>query len=64
MSAIDEAAEIIRARVREHPQELTIWLPDNAPAGTEAAQAERARSDVPPEVGVKVRRYWRRKPSS
>ena len=64
MAPIDEAAELIRARVKEHPQEMTIWVPDNAPTGAEGAETERARRDVPPEVTVRARRYWRKKPPS
>ena len=61
MSAIDEASAVIRARVREHPQQMTVWLPDSAPAGADAAEFEQASTTVPPEVGVKVRRYRRKR---
>lgn len=60
-AAIDDGSRIVRARVREHPQELTVHLPASASADELAAETARARASAPPGVGVEVRRYgWPR----
>jgi hypothetical protein len=59
-AAIDEAGAIIRARVREHPQEIVAWLPEDAPTGADASALRDMAATVPPEVGVRVRRYRRK----
>lgn len=56
---IDEAGELIRSRVAEHPQQVRVWIPNDAPADSEAEQIAEVQSTVPPNVGVSVRRYWR-----
>lgn len=58
-AAMDEGAEIIRARVREHPQQITTWLPDDAPPEADQAARRESAATVPPEVAVRVRRYRR-----
>lgn len=60
-AAIDDGAAIVRSRVREHPQQLTVHLPASTTAGEVAAEAARMKPSVPPEVGVQIRRYGRRK---
>jgi hypothetical protein len=59
-AAIDEAGAIVRARVREHPQEIVTWLPEDAPADADASALRDMASTVPPEVAADVRRYRRR----
>ncbi len=61
---IDDAAGLVRARVAEQPQQVQVWIPDTAPAGAEADAAARAQADVPPNIGVTVRRYRRGRSSS
>ncbi len=56
---IEEAGELIRSRVAEHPQQVQIWIPNDAPADSETEQIAEVQSTVPPNVGVSVRRYWR-----
>jgi hypothetical protein len=56
---IDEAAAVGRARVAANPQEVQVWIADSAPASSEADVAARVQADVPPNVGVTVRRYRR-----
>ena len=57
---IDEASEIVRARVAAEPQQVQVYLPSDAPAGAEAEAAAKVQATVPPNVGVTVRRYSRR----
>ena len=57
---LDEAAEIVRARVADNPQGVQVWLPDDAPDGAEAEEGAAVAATVPPEVSVSVRRYRRR----
>jgi hypothetical protein len=56
---IDEAGELIRSRVAEHPQQVQVWIPKEAAVGSETDQIAEVQSTVPPNVGVSVRRYWR-----
>ncbi|MEO7259933.1 MAG: hypothetical protein ABI047_01465, partial [Jatrophihabitantaceae bacterium] len=58
-AALDEAAEIVRERVREHPQQIVTWLPEDSPPDADEAALRDAAASVPPEVGVSVRRYRR-----
>ncbi|MDX6240887.1 MAG: hypothetical protein QOG10_5707 [Kribbellaceae bacterium] len=58
-ASIDEAGELIRRRVAEHPQQVQVWIPNDAPLGSEAEQVTEVQAIVPPNVGVSVRRYWR-----
>lgn len=60
LAAIDEAGEIVRGRVREHPQEIVAWLPEDAPDGADASAAREMADTVPPDVAVRVRRYRRK----
>lgn len=64
-SAIDDAAVVIRQRVREHPQQVTVWLPEDTPSNADRDLVGDVRGSVPPNVNVKVARYsrWRRKRS-
>jgi hypothetical protein len=60
--AIDEAAVLVRQRVADHPQEIVEWIPEEAPQTAEVeAHADLVRT-VPPEVGIRTRRYRRKKP--
>ena len=61
-AAIDEAAVLIRQRVAEHPQRITVSLPQEATDDELAAAVADARVGVPDEVEVVGRRY--RRPSS
>ena len=54
-----DAEEVIRARLQTAPQQLTVSIPDDAPAGAEEAEMRDAAKTVPPEVKIVVRRYRR-----
>jgi len=56
---LDEAATLIRSRVAEHPQRVQVWLPEEAPQSAEDQEISAVRAQVPPNVGVSVRRYRR-----
>jgi hypothetical protein len=58
-AAILEAEQVIRTRVGNRPQELTIWLPHDASDADEAKARERAEETAPANVHVVVRRYKR-----
>lgn len=58
-AAISEAEVVVRARVREHPQETVAWMPDHASPAVEAAEMDKLIESVPTEVTAKVRRYRR-----
>jgi hypothetical protein len=62
-SAIDDGAKVVRAKVREHPQQLTVHLPATATDEQLASEGANAAAGVPPEVQVRVRRYGMRRPS-
>ena len=57
MAALDEAEEVVRRRVRDEPQQVTVWLPEDASDEEEAKEVERARRDTPSELDVVSRRY-------
>ena len=63
LSVIDEAAELVREVVISHPQQITAWVPEDAPVGAEEAEAAALAKTVPQEVSVSVRRYRRGKPA-
>ena len=54
-----EGEHVVRQRVAEKPQELTIWLPSEASEEEEDRAREEARQTAPPSVEVSVRRYRR-----
>jgi hypothetical protein len=54
-----EGEQVVRQRVEENPQELTIWLPSDASQEDEDRARERARKTAPPNVEVSVKRYRR-----
>jgi len=58
-AAIVEAEQVVRQRVAENPQELTIWLPSDASDTDEAKAREKAERTTPDEVRIIVRRYAR-----
>lgn len=58
---LDEASSLIRRRVADHPQNVQVWLPEEAPEEAEANEANAAAATLPPNVGVSVRRYRRRR---
>jgi hypothetical protein len=58
-AAIAEAEQVIRRRVADDPQELTIWLPSDASQADERRAREEAERTTPPDVRVVVRRYAR-----
>lgn len=58
-ASLDEAGALVRSHVAENPQHVQVWIPSDAPAGTEAAEQEKVQGTVPPNVGVSVRRYLR-----
>lgn len=59
--ALDEAGAIIRERVAAEPQEVRVYLPSDASPGEEAEEEAKVRATLPPNVGVSVRRYLRRR---
>lgn len=61
LSAVDEAEAVVRRRVAEQPQQLTTWIPDDAPPTAEAEELEEMKGHVPEAVAVEVRRYRRPK---
>lgn len=61
LSAVDEAEVVVRRRVAEQPQQLTTWIPDDAPPTAEAEELEEMKDHVPEEVAVEVGRYRRPK---
>jgi hypothetical protein len=56
---IVEAEQVIRQRVAEHPQELTIWLPSDASSADEERARVEAQGTAPRNVRITVRRYAR-----
>lgn len=50
--------DLIKQRAREHPQVITVWIPEDAEPGAEATTAEEAQRDWP-QIPVVVRRYRR-----
>ena len=58
-AAIVEAEQVVRDRVAENPQELTIWLPSDASDSDETTAREEAERTTPATVRVVVRRYAR-----
>jgi len=58
-AALREGDQVIRQRVAENPQELTIWVPSDASQEEEDRAREEASQSAPPNVKVSVRRYRR-----
>ena len=58
-AALVDGERVIRERVSANPQEMTIWLPDDASEADEARARAEAERLNPPEVRVVVRRYAR-----
>jgi hypothetical protein len=54
-----EGERVIRQRVAENPQEITIWLPSDASQEDEDRARDEARKTAPSNVEVLVRRYRR-----
>jgi hypothetical protein len=54
-----DGERVIRQRVAENPQELTIWLPSDASQEEEDRARDKAKQTAPPNVEVSVRRYRR-----
>jgi hypothetical protein len=54
-----EGEQVVRQRVAENPQELTIWLPSDASPAEQNRAREEARERTPPDVEISVRRYRR-----
>jgi hypothetical protein len=66
LTAMSEAETIVRQRVSQHPQQVTVWIPDDADSASVAHQMQATKASVPPEVRVVTARYrrgsWRRRP--
>lgn len=58
-AAVVEAEQVVRERVAEYPQELTIWLPRDATDADERKAQEDAERTAPDNVHITVRRYER-----
>jgi len=54
-----DGERVIRQRVADNPQELTIWLPGEASQEEEDRAREEARKTAPSNVEISVRRYRR-----
>ena len=54
-----EGEQVVRQRVAEKPQELTIWLPSEASQEDEERARKEARQTAPANVEVSVKRYHR-----
>jgi hypothetical protein len=54
-----DGEQVVRQRVAENPQELTIWLPSDASQEEEDRARDKAKQTAPPNVEVSVRRYRR-----
>jgi hypothetical protein len=59
MSAIDDAAAVVRGRVTEHPQQITVFMPSDASPDDVRNAAEDVARTVPPEVSIETRSYER-----
>jgi hypothetical protein len=59
VAAIDDGERVIRARVADDPQVMTVWLPDDASQQDHDEARRTARLTTPPEVGVDVKTYRR-----
>lgn len=59
-SSIDEAATLVRSLTIDTPQEVVVWLPEGA-AGAEAEARSNVAATLPPEVGLSIRHYGRKK---
>lgn len=59
-SVFDEMEAIVRARVRDHPELITLWVPEATSADAENKERERLRA-IHPQIPVILRRYRRRK---
>lgn len=58
-AAMDDGERIIRQRIDQVPQALTVWLPEQATADAERKALDQARASVPPGVAVVAKRYGR-----
>lgn len=58
-AALAEGEVVIRKRAATNPQELTVWLPNDASEADEANARAKAERTTPPEVRIVVRRYSR-----
>ena len=56
-AAFDDARAVVRQRVHGQPQQIVVWLPEDADRQTEANAVDTARSTAPENVDVVVRRY-------
>ncbi len=54
-----DGEQVVRQRVADNPQELTIWLPSDASQEEEDRAHDEARRTAPPNVEISVRRYRR-----
>jgi hypothetical protein len=57
-SVFDEMEATVRARVRDHPEQITVWLPEETSADEENQERERLRA-IHPQIPVILRRYRR-----
>lgn len=57
--ALADGERVVRESLGDEPQELTIWLPEDATAEHEERALEEARRNNPPEVRISIRRYAR-----
>lgn len=57
--ALRDGERVVRSRVRESPQQVTVWLPTDASEADETEARARAERATPSEVRVVVKRYER-----
>lgn len=63
LAVLDTLEAVVRARARQAPQEVVVWMPEGTDPEHARAEAERAAQAVPPGVGVSLRWYQRRPPT-
>jgi hypothetical protein len=57
---MEDGERVVRQALEEKPQELVVWLPEDATAEAEQRALEDAMATAPPEVTVSAKRYRRR----
>jgi hypothetical protein len=59
LTAMSEAEKIVRQRVSQHPQQVTVWIPGDADSASVTCQMQAIEASVPPEVRVVTAQYRR-----
>jgi hypothetical protein len=56
-AALEDGERVVRKRVEQSPQEIIVWLPNDASAEEERRAVENAQATAPPNVSVTAKRY-------